>query len=229
MKKLQFAQVVFFLSLLALLDSCMSSTMSDSADGVTDDPTDGSTDGTTPVSLVDSLFVKTDPTTTVFETNDQKYWSTHGYTLWTLGAGQGVMVPFTSREVSVAKQSGNTSSGFGMVICQGSRTGYGDTMLTIMINLNKRYTVGKVIGGTYSSIIPWTECSYLSNGYGVQNKLKVSYDGATGKFTVMINGANVQTFESIDPVQIEGKSGYLVVISPEDSFPTDTVKVVFSE
>lgn len=179
--------------------------------------------------LVDNLFVDNGSGTTEFSTNNPQYWSEHGYTLWTLPSGQDPMIPFTSRTVRVAKTHGNASSGFGIIICQGTRDGYGETMLTVMINLNKHYTVGKVIGGSYTPIVPWTYYPSLTDGYGITTELKVTYDAGTQKFTLWINGENAQTFESTDPIQIAGKSGYIVVVSPEDSFPEDNVTVFFTE
>ena len=186
-----------------------------------------------PITLVAELFAKTGYSdgkkVTTFLLNNNKYWSEHGYTLWAVDPGNAEEI-FTAREVGLIKTSGNNLAGYGLVICQGLREGYGRTMLTIMINTEQNYAIGKVIGANYQSIRPWVPTSYLWRGYGVKNQLKITYDAGSKEFTLIVNGHEVEKFKDDTPPSHEGGvNGYIVVISPQDRFPAVPVEVKFLE
>jgi len=166
---------------------------------------------------------------TVFLLNDNAYWSEYGYTLWTLEKGAGEE-SFTSREVCVSKITGDKIAGYGIVICHAMRIGYGETMLTIMINTEQNYTIGKVIGGNYKSIKPWTYSAHLLKGYGRENKLNVMFDKEDKEYSLIINNHEVEKFkDETDPVCEGGRNGYIAVISPQDKFPQTAIEITFSE
>ena len=166
---------------------------------------------------------------TVFLLNDNAYWSEYGYTLWTAESGDGEDI-FTTREVLLNKIKGDRVAGYGIVICQRIRSGYGQTMLTIMLNTEQSYAIGKVIGGNYMGLKPWTHSAYILQGYGRPNVLKVTYDKDKKEYTLVINGYEIEKFkDENEPVHEGGRNGYIVVISPHDKFPNNPVEVTFVE
>jgi hypothetical protein len=179
---------------------------------------------------VDDLFVSLPAPKTGYElrTNDTAYWGPYGYTLWGLKGTE--QSPFVGLTVELNKTSGDTSAGFGVVFCHYD-TGdpnLGETMLTVMINTEGEYIIGEVIGASFTELTPWTQSPLLVQGYGVKNTIGIGYSG--GQFALTINGAFVQNFRDDEaPFHDYGRSGYIVVISPYDSFPQTPVHVTFQE
>jgi hypothetical protein len=192
-----------------------------------------------PIEIVDELFDETvlgdGRTATHFHTNDPRYWSWNGYTLWTVWDA-GEMPVFTERVVELSKPNGNDIAGYGLVICQGNRTYLGKsypTMLVVMINRDGEYTIGKAIGARYEVMTNWTLTPALQKN-GTPNEVKVKYelDSVLGVnvFKLTINNSLVKTFQDTDePKHTGGKNGYIVVISPWDTFPSKDVDVYFTE
>jgi len=169
---------------------------------------------------------------TRFKTNDARYWSQLGYTLWTAW-GIDNFVDFSERTVEVSKPKGYSGAGYGMVICQGTREVNGkavQTMLTVMINNNGQYAIGKAIGGRYEDILWWTASPYINNiGAGSPTTIRVVGHGA-GLFSLYINGNYIRDFiDTTEPIHSGGRNGYIVVIAPADIFPQGEVDVYFSE
>jgi hypothetical protein len=187
-----------------------------------------------PVERVDELFVPSETedgnTQTVFHTNDERYWSAEGKTIWTVW---GDTAPFTSRTVTMGKVHGYSGGGYGLVLCQGEREVNGTplpTMLVVMINNEGQYIVGKAIGGTFEDFDWWKETPHLRRGAGVTNEVSVNYDAGTGEYSLEINGYFIERFrDDEEPVHQEGKSGYIVVITPFDRFPGEDVDVYYME
>lgn len=180
------------------------------------------------IEQVDDLFKSVDALTTTITTNNEAYWSPYGYTLWALTD----KVPdqsFSDRTVELSKQSGDSVAGYGLVICHDYREGYGYTMITAMINTMGRYTIGKVIGAKYESVVDWTNCDKLVKGKGSTNKIRLTYDSTEKTYTLYINDFEMQAFNVTNPVQESGRSGYIVVISPQDDFPGVPLSVSFIE
>ncbi|MCL2791681.1 MAG: hypothetical protein FWD87_01190 [Spirochaetaceae bacterium] len=222
-------KIIFILPLvllLCLIFSCLPPYESQIDIGL---PDDGGA-----ISLVKDLFkvVGSDDKgrkITTFLLNDNTYWSEYGYTLWTVEPGPGEAV-FSTREVGLIKASGNNLAGYGFLICQGIRADYGPTMLTVMINTEQNYAIGKVIRGNYQRIKAWTHSSYLLNGYGRLNELKVTYDRDLKEYTLIINNFVAEKFkDETPPVHEGGASGYIVVVSPQDRFPESPVEIMFLE
>jgi hypothetical protein len=195
------------------------------------DPEAGGEEGG--VEKVDALFVPStgDPATIVFKTNDTAYWGPYGYTLWTL---TGDAEPaFNGREVVLNKVSGNDTAGYGVVFCcyDTGDASLGETMLVVMINTRREFIVGEVTGAAFTEIVPWTESENLFAGYNQENIVKLSYNSAAAEFTLLVNNGEVAKFrDDIAPYHDNGgRSGYLIVISPLDSFPGSPVHVIFKE
>jgi len=179
----------------------------------------------------DELFVTTDNQTFSFSTKDTAYWGPDGYSLWTLRQDGG-QSPFVSRRVNVVKSSGNDYAGYGVIFCQyDTGDSRGESMLVVMINTQRQYSVGEVTGSSYAPFTTptWIQSPSLHNGYGVSNEIGVTGDGV-GQFTLTLNGTKVMAFtDGRLPLETGGGDGYLAVISPHDSFPLIPVSVSYTE
>lgn len=168
-------------------------------------------------------------TKTVFRTNDKKYWTYEGATLWTVWGGS--TGSFSSRTVKLTKTSGHSSGGYGIVFCHGEYEIDGkqtQVMLVVMINNDGQYLVGKTVGGVFTDFGWWKSTSYINKSPGFLNEIKLDYSG--GRYVLRINGYEVDSFSDDSyPILSGGKNGYIVVISPYDNFPTSFVDVYFLE
>ncbi|MGA2639467.1 MAG: hypothetical protein ABSG21_01035 [Spirochaetia bacterium] len=180
---------------------------------------------------VDELFVQDaqSPTRRVFRTNDPAYQGPYGSTLWTLAGS--AQEPFQRLEVKLIKVEGDDTAGYGVVFCSYD-TGdpaSGETMLVAMINTRKEFIVGEVAGAAFTEIIPWTGCESLRAGYSQSNVLRVTY--AAGEYCLCLNGTEAARFRDDEEPRHDkgGRSGYIVVISPLDGFPSAHVHVIFEE
>jgi hypothetical protein len=188
--------------------------------------------------LVNDLFEATEvtengETITRLHTNNVRYWSERGYTLWTVWGEEEPEDGFEERTVVLAKGKGYAGAGYGLVLCQGDRTTGEDgekepTMLTVMINNEGEYAIGKAVGGRYESLVWWTRDAALWQGAGAENEVTVSAEGDV--FKVVINGSEVTRFtDNKEPKHYGGRNGYIVVIAPMDRFPGEEVDVLFRE
>jgi hypothetical protein len=92
-------------------------------------------------------------------------------------------------------------------------------MLTVMLNNNRQYAVGKVVAGKYESLQWWTVSSFINAGSGPVNTINVSYDTVLERFTLKINGGSALIFtDDEEPKHSGGDNGYIAVISPLDRF-----------
>jgi hypothetical protein len=199
---------------------------------------DGETDAETGTGVIraDRLFVSSEEgegrTKTVFRTNDEKYWSWKGTTVWTTW-GDVVPAPFTGRTVEMGKVNGDEGGGYGMVFCQGDRVVGGKTektMLLVMINNRGEYMIGEVVGSRFTEFAWWKTSPYLNRNAGAKNEVRVLCDAVSGEFSLFLNGALTETFrDDAEPVHREGRNGYVVVITPYDRFPSEDVDVYFIE
>jgi hypothetical protein len=229
MKKGNMLRAVIFLEIAGLCGCSLNSIDSENNDS-------GLPDAEAPIAVVDSLFdesaLESGKTQTHFHTNNPQYWTWSGFSIWTVWDA-GEQAVFTERTVELSKPNGALHAGYGLVICQGSRVYNGasvPTMLVVMINNNGQYSIGKVIGAAYHEMVWWTNSGLLQAGAGVQNELKIQYDGENQEFYLFINGSEERVFkDSETPVHYGGKSGYIVVISPVDNFPSKDVDVYFTE
>ena len=190
-----------------------------------------------PIRQVDDLFVDVDVDGDgdddgyQLTTNDSAFWGPYGYTLWALkGAEQ---TPFTGREVSLCKTSGDDSAGYGIVIChyEDADPGIGETMLVVMINTNRQYIVGEVMGAEFTQIVAWTYSDRLLANKGQTNVVRVDYDGVLKEYILRLNGTEVKSFRDDEaPIHSAGGgNGYIAVISPLDEFPAVPVQVTFMD
>jgi hypothetical protein len=191
----------------------------------------------TGVIQADDLFVSTvqedGRTKTVFRTNDEKYWSWKGATVWTVWEAGASAQPFTGRTVEMGKVNGYEGGGYGMVFCQGERAVGGKTektMLLVMINNRGEYMIGEVIGSQFTEYEWWKTSPHLNRNAGAKNEVTVTFDAAAEEFSLFLNGVLTETFrDDGEPVHREGRNGYLAVITPYDRFPVEDVDIYFIE
>ena len=164
--------------------------------------------------------------TTRLHTNDPKYWSLYGYTLWMVWGEVEPEGPSTERAVKMSKAKGDMKAGYGLVLCQGM--GDGETMLVVMINNLGEYAIGKVINGRYGALTGWASHNAINSGLGAPNEIQLSSNGDA--YVVLANGFELTRFEDADESRLRGgRNGYVVVISPQDRFPSEEVDVYFTE
>jgi hypothetical protein len=182
---------------------------------------------------VDELFIDSGiPGWIKFYTNDTKYRSSRGYTLWTLRGAEGTL---GTRTLRLRKPAGSSIAGYGMVLGYKIRLVEDEAvpvMLTVMINNNGQYVIGKVIDGTFNYISQWTPASALEAGSGQENIITVQYQG-DNKYLLKFNGTVIREFTDEEEPRCagEGKNGYMVVIAPADlnGVNNSSVEVWFKE
>jgi len=181
---------------------------------------------------VSDLFIPIDNTTiTKFYTNDPIYRTASGYTLWTYCSD---IVNFQERIVTVRKPLGSNIAGYGLILCANERMveeSLENVFLTVMINNNRQYALGKVIRASYKPILNWTEGNGLAKGIGLPQKIKIVKDGENqNKYHLYFNGFYECFFIDEEDPRCEGvgKNGYVVVIA-QDDLNKGSVEVLFDE
>lgn len=190
---------------------------------------EGCEPGETILSEVTYLFAFDDETEAhTFETNDRKYLSARGYTLWNISDSNDGE-DFLPLSLTVCKESGRSEAGFGTVFCA-QEIGGKPFMLAALINVNGLYTVGKISEGNFSHVTGWENSDFINKGLGIKNSISVSYDPENKNFTLSINGHAAAAFAVSEKIAFKGsKSGYVVVIANNEAFPENPVKVTFEK
>ena len=162
-----------------------------------------------------------------FETNDTRFLKTNGYTLWTV-PNENANESFNPVAVEVIKESGRTEAGFGLVFCEQKIEGK-PFMLAVLINANGYYTVGKVSDGVFCHINDgWKNSNFINKGYGIKNTISVAYDTGAKNFILKINSFEITSFTVSEQISFKNsRSGYVVVIANNESFPSKPVRVTF--
>jgi hypothetical protein len=194
-------------------------------------------DGSQHVVRMDEMFVSEEEdaganrTRTVFRTNDKRYWTLNGMTVWTVWDGG--ETDFDSRTVTMGKSIGYSGGGYGVVFCQGEYEVKGiktPVMLVVMINNEGQYIIGKAVGGVFTDIGWWKASPYLRRGSGAANEVRVFYEAGNSEYCLEINGYVIENFRDDGvPALRGGKNGYIVVITPYDKFPESGIDVYFME
>lgn len=169
----------------------------------------------------------------ILETNDREYIKENGYTLWTKKTTEAEFAEFT---VKVQKVYGNAVSGYGVIFNEG-RSGETHSMLSILLNVEGKYAIGKIENGVYKNIEWWKEGyaegsrnNVIQEGYRAENRIKVAYDKNSEQYSLYINDSKIQDFNDTrdSPLQ-SGNRGYAVVLSRNEAFPYASVRVEFRE
>ena len=162
-----------------------------------------------------------------FETNDTKYLTSTGYTLWTV-PNLNSSDTFCPMSVKITKESGRAEAGFGLVFCE-QNIDEKSFMLTVLINANGMYAIGKVYDGVFNHINNgWHKSDYIYSGLGVSNDIEITFDENDNNFILKINGYEIVTFAVNEEIVFKNsKSGFAVVIANNESFPSKPVRVIF--
>lgn len=165
--------------------------------------------------------------TFIFETNDTKYLTPNGYTLWTVPQIN-TSENFNAISVKVTKESGRTEAGFGLVFCE-QNIDEKSFMLAVMINTNGLYSIGKIYDGVFSHINNgWLKSDHIYSGLGVPNDISITFNNTNKNFTLTINNYEITSFTVNEKITFKNsRSGYVVVIANNESFPSKPVRVTY--
>ena len=167
--------------------------------------------------------------TFIFETNDTKYLTPNGYTLWTVPQIN-TSENFNAISVKVTKESGRTEAGFGLVFCE-QNIDEKPFMLAVMINTNGLYSIGKIYDGVFSHINNgWLKSNHIYSGLGVPNDISITFNNTNKNFTLSINNYEITSFTVNEKITFKNsRSGYVVVIANNESFPSKPVRVTYED
>lgn len=145
-----------------------------------------------------------------FFTNDAQYYNYGFFTTY----NQTYALPMTTVTATVKKQSGNADSGYGIVFCSLDST----NLYRLLIVTTGYYMVSAKVGGTYSTIIPWTASANLNSGFGVENVISVVQQSPY-YFIILFNGTQETTFS--DGNFSGGRAGFSAFITSQanENFP----------
>lgn len=178
-----------------------------------------------------SLFAEDSNQTGVylFETNDSKYLNKDGYTIWATNKTN-QSNSFETITMEMSKISGRAEAGYGIVFCE-QQIDDKPYMLTVLINANGLYTIGKIINGMFYHLEDnWKFSNHINKGYGFKNQISISYDNSKNSFLLKINESDITTFTVPEKISFkDSKSGFVVVISNKEAFPVKPVKIEFEE
>ena len=198
-------------------------------------PSGGEREIPPPAVWADGMFeeeeIENGVTKTVFRTNDEKFRTSEGSTVWTVRGEKSEI--FASRTVKAAKASGNSSGGYGIVFCHDTYVVGGNAvqaMLVAMINNDGGYITGKAVGSAFTPFGWWKTSPFVNRIPGSANEITVSYDEEKDEYVLSINGNETERFkDGSEPFLRKGRNGYVVVITPFDNFPVTGIDVSFFE
>lgn len=173
----------------------------------------------------DKIFTEEDGKI-ILHTNNKKYWSVRGYTLWKFFPANKEV-----KEIKVKKLEGDNNGGYGF-ICYRNK-GEKDRFLCILIYTDGRYSVGNVVDGKYTGIVYKQESTNLLKGSGATNVIRTEQVGKSIKifFTEKNSGTDadyvIENSEEYKPGN-DG-SGMIAVISPKDNFPKTYVSIEYNK
>lgn len=172
-----------------------------------------------------------------FQTSAEQFVGENGYTVWCTphlrekvqnDSGNNEVNEFEF-ETTISKESGNMDAGYGVVFCAQEMDSV-QFMLCVLINSKGMYIAGKVRDGLFERISDWQNSNSIKKGYGVENKILISYKEEEKSFMLKINDSFV-TMISVeeDLFSKSSRYGYAVVISNNEKFPENPVKCVFKQ
>jgi hypothetical protein len=198
----------------------------------TQEPNNGNTITTPPTPSfagnTSVLFIPNASGSVDFSTNDTQYNSNNGCHLWCVLENK--QPEFKSWDVNCTKFSGKNSAGYGVILGYRDDEFFGKTMLQILINSQKAYTIMEIVENTVTYIVPWNESAFLNEGYNQRNVLRITYNSTQREYQLFINSELETSFrDDTAPFHTYGQQGYVVVISPQENFPAIPVEVRFEE
>ncbi len=190
-------------------------------------PSTGSGNNDSPPSTYQTLAWQNDGAGYIqYYTDDPANIQSQGYSEWHYYDPS--QTPMSSVEVKAKKISGDPTMSFGVIFCVQDVSNF----LTVDIDTQGYYQVGKVVAGTYVSIIPWTLAGALFSGYNVSNTITVTYDSTSSMFSLYFNKdfnpTPVATFTDPGAPLLGGRSGFIIGVSSTENFPADPVDIRFN-
>ena len=176
----------------------------------------------------DKLFSKEGEKITLY-TNNLKYWSVRGYTLWKFFNNE--TIDKLSPKIKIRKLQGETGAGYGL-ICFRNKQNNEERFLCILIYMDGKYSVGYAVNGKYQTIVWKKECERLQKGVGVINTIRVKKNGKA----IEIYFSDEEEFpsdyiiENSDKYKLgTGEAGVIGIISPKDNFPDTFVHIEYEK
>lgn len=218
---MKYTKFTILISLLLLIMSCEMTTIEDST--AVEIPSE------TIIVQQNDLFIEQTSDIYVFETNNLNYITNNGYTIWSI-QDTNTTDSFQQLTVNVEKSSGRKEAGFGLVFCVQQIDNL-PFMLTVLLNANGLYTIGKVVNGKFSYINNgWKNSNYIKKGYGIKNEINISYDEENSVFILKINGYEITNFTVPENIKFKNcNSGFVSVIANNEEFPNIPVKVIYEK
>jgi len=158
-----------------------------------------------------------------FASNDPSFMGAAGYSFWVYGSV--VEADTLHMKVRVAKVSGNSSMGYGIIFAV--QPGGAD-FYTLLIDGNGNYELGKVKARIFTPIGGGWHASdnVLASGYNQFNELLVEASG--GLIQVSLNGLVMQSIADEGEVPYSGGSyGFIVTTGPDEPSESNPVDVRF--
>lgn len=194
-------------------------------------------DGLANVQKYEDVFVQSAPGTFEVNTNQEMFLSEYGYTLWCEKHHNNTAF-FIPMRVEVEKLAGRTEGGYGIVFCAVTESENNNYLLTVMINNDQKYNIGKVKNGIFTTLSNgWQQCLYLKSGLNMKNTIEVQYvlndeenPEHNNKFEVKLNGYVVMYFNDpavYNPTFKDTNYGYVVVVTPYEDFRKSKLWVKF--
>ena len=102
--------------------------------------------------------------------------------------------------------------------------------MTVMINIQGQYCVGKVKDGVFKMIQNWKSSYNLLKGYGIANQIEIKYQESEHKYNILFNEQLESSFSIKEKIkQNQGKYGFVCVISDNENFPSNPVSVSYKK
>ena len=158
-----------------------------------------------------------------FKTNNKKYLSSKGYTIWSLPKTN--YIDSFSMEVELTKLSGKDNMGYGIVFSAFETEQGIKKMQAVLINTNGQYTIGNISNGKFEIDKDWTYTQNLIKGYNTNN-IKIIYSD-NSNFKLFFNGHEECDFTSIRNNFRNTSYGFVATISPYEDFDSSLVWVEY--
>lgn len=215
--------ILIFSTVFLIFISCQLEPFDKSIKNIADDDSE---DEKITLEEASSLFEVENENCFIFETNSTSYLKKNGCTLWCTKSTNETE-NFEEINVEVYKESGKAETGFGIIFLKQS-VNEKDFFVTVMINTQGQYIIGKVLDGKFEIISNWQSTKYLNKGYGIKNKISVREE--TGKFRISFNGYSIKDFLIEEKISYKGsKKGYVAVIASNENIPEEKVKIVLRQ
>jgi hypothetical protein len=179
----------------------------------------------TPTPVIETVsFAKLENGDVQFKTNDSVYRDPDGSTLWKLGSVSDASM--ISVVADVAKISGVSTKGFGIVFCAQDDQNF----LAILIDIDGFYLPIRVVANVVEDLdTSWKFSEALLRGYNITNRIEV-IDAGSNAFNLRFNNNDVETFSvKTEPFWTGGRYGYIAAVANNEDFPLIPVDVRFRQ